>query len=382
VHHRTGIAERSQQDYARQTAEETRIVVTRGVRLVVWSGLVAGWTAGAIAQTPVVQTREASITLTGRVQTQFNTTSVSGEPFSAFLVRRARATVDVEVNDFVSGRIMPDFGEGSVKLRDAYAQLTFDPTFRLTFGQFKRPFDLFQLTSSTQILVIERAGDIRGVSACAGPGGVCSLSRLSEKLQFSDRDIGIMVDGSSGETEYAFAVQNGVGANLADENGTKSYTGRVRVGAGNDLRIGGNVGLHDYVKTAQGSDDYALAGGADIEIGNFTEGLHVQAGIITGQNWANPDVGGNASTFLAAQAIIAWKSPVANSRMVSHLEPLARISLADPDTDMSNDGGVLLTPGFVVHFAGRNKIAANIDIYVPGTGGTEWGLKFQSYLHY
>ena len=54
---------------------------------------------------------------------------------------------------------------------DAYVRLTFGSGFRATIGQFKRPFDVFELTSSTQTLVIERAGGVDGVSACAGPGG-------------------------------------------------------------------------------------------------------------------------------------------------------------------------------------------------------------------
>lgn len=335
----------------------------------------------ASAQVPV-NSRAVSVTLTGRVHTQFNTSSVTGADFSEFLVRRARATIEVELNDFVSGKIQPEFGEGSTSLRDAYVELNFDPSFQVKFGQFKRPFDIFELTSSTQILVVERAGGIRGVSDCAGPGGICSLSRFTEKLGFSDRDVGMIVEGETGKATYAFSVTNGVGANLEDENGTKSYTGRVGVAASEKVKIAGNLGVHDYVNPVTGSDDYALAAGADIEVGNFTEGFHLQAGVVAGQNWASPDAVGDASNFLTLQAIASNKTPVRDNRYVSHIEPVARISWGDPDRDTADDGGLLLTPGLMVHFIGRNKVAANIDIYIPSTGDTEWSFKFQSYLHY
>jgi hypothetical protein len=36
----------------------------------------------------------------------------------------------------------------------------------------------------------------------------------------------------------------------------------------------------------------------------------------------------------------------------------------------------------MVHFIGRNKVAANIDVWVPDGGETEWSFKLQTYLHF
>lgn len=352
-----------------------------GKAIVLAAGIVLGTAPAADAQVQV-NSSAASITLTGRVHLQFNTSSASGEPQTEFLMRRVRFTADVRINDFVSGRVQPDYGEGTIQLRDAYVRLTFSPQFQMTFGQFKRPFDVFELVSSTEMLVVERAGGVRGVSACAGVGGVCSFSRLTEKLQFSDRDIGVMVEGSSGNTGYQLSVTNGTGANAKDENGAKSYTGRVKVAASDNVQIAANLGLHDYVNAVSLSDDLAVAAGADLEIGSYDEGLHIQAGLAAGQNWANLDVGGDPSTFMTAQGILTFRNPVANSAYVSAIEPVGRISWADPDTDLGDDDGLLLTPGFVVHFVGRNKVGANIDFWIPADGDPEWSFKFQSYLHF
>jgi len=43
---------------------------------------------------------------------------------------------------------------------------------------------------------------------------------------------------------------------------------------------------------------------------------------------------------------------------------------------------VLLTPGVVWYITGRNKLAANVDLWRPQQGATAWGLKVQSYLFF
>lgn len=331
-----------------------------------------------------IRSRAMRLTATGRIHAQYNSTSVADELSTEFLIRRARFVAEVKVNDIVDGKVEPDFGEGKIDLKDAYVRFNFAPSFRLKFGQFKRPFDIFQLHSSTETLIIERAGDIRGVSTCAGPGGLCAFSRFSEKLKFSDRDIGVMVDGASasGKVSYAVSMTNGAGRNTSDENGTKSYTGRLEVQPAARIRLGGHLGIHDYVNDVTTSDEYAVAAGGDIEVGDMVAGLHLHAGVLAGQNWQNLDATGDPSSFAAAQIALAYKQPVANSHVVEAIQPLARVSWGDPDRDGADDAGWLFTPGFVVFVTGRNKIAANVDIWVPALGSTEWSFKTQSYLHF
>jgi hypothetical protein len=64
------------------------------------------------------------------------------------------------------------------------------------------------------------------------------------------------------------------------------------------------------------------------------------------------------------------------------VEPLARFSYADPDTDADDDGALVFTPGLMLYITGRTKIGANLDIYSPQTGGGELSLKIQSFLYY
>ncbi len=358
--------------------------MTRRSTFITGLAIIAICAAPATAWSQVkVNSRAMEITLTGRVHAQFNTTSVNGELESEFLVRRARFTADLDINDVVSGRVQPDFGEGEINLKDAYVRFTFSRAFRVTAGQFKRPFDVFELTSSTQILVVERAGGIRGVSGCTGPGGVCSLSRLTEKLGFADRDIGVMIDGRdpSGTFAYSIATTNGTGANQEDENSAKSFSGRVAFTPVRDITIAANVGLHDYVNEVLGNE-YAAAYGGDLEIGNYNGGIHLVAGVVAGENWANLSAAGAPSDFLTTQGILTYKAALPDNRYFEAIEPVGRVSWSDPDTNTDDDGGILLTPGLVLHFTGRNKIGANVDIWMPSTGDTEMSLKVQSYLHF
>jgi len=342
----------------------------------------AGLAARGSAQT-TLHTQAAEITLSGRIHTQFNTTSVAGQPGSEFLIRRARLDAAVRLNDFVSGFVQPEYGQGKALLRLGYLRLDFHQALHATLGQFRRPFDLFQITSSTDILVVERTGDLRGVDSCAGVGGVCSFSRFTEQLQLGGPDIGVMLDGTGahGRVAYAVSVANGTGGNVSDENGAKSFAARLTVSPSRAVRLAGNLAVHDYLDAISRRTAYATVLGADAEVGSFAGGFHLQAGAMTGANWRYiPN--GTPARFAAAQAIATYKLPIHRAPYAEALEPVVRISWGDPDRSAAQDGGWLLTPGLVWHITGRNKLAANLDLWRPQHGSGAWGLKLQSYLFF
>ena len=330
-----------------------------------------------------IKSKAMEITLTGRLHMQWNhTSSTDAAVPSTFFVRRARLTAEIKVSDFISGKIQPEYGEGTVGLRDAYVDLNFDRAFRFRAGQFKRPFDRFELVSSTQILVIERVGGVRGISGCSGVGNVCSFSRFTEELNYSDRDLGFQILGDVGGVRYSASVTNGEGPNdRVDENGTKSYTGRLEY-RGSGLTFGAHAGVHDYINDSTGTDKYAIAYGADVDWGQYEQpGPHVQAGVVYGDNWKNlrtPD----PSKFVSAQGVVTYMFPIRENRFVYGIEPVARVSWGDPDTGVSSDDGWLFTPGLVCYFSGRNKFAINVDVWSHASGNTEWSGKAQMYLYF
>lgn len=330
-----------------------------------------------------ISARSATVRLGGRLHTQLATSSAeSGKSFD-FFNRRARLTIDVVVNDFLDARVQPDFGGGGIDLKDAYFRMNFTPAFRLSFGQFKRSFDLFELDSSTDMVVVERTGRISGVGDCTGIGSVCSLSRFTEALGFSDRDAGIKVDGSlGGGVSYQATLTNGTGTRGADENSGKSFAGRLSFEVADGVVLSGNVSHHDYPQDDE--TGRATAFGADVEIGDFRGGTHFELGVIAGENWLAEDPAtGDGPTFVTAQAILSHYLPLSGSGgRFEAVEPVARVSWGDPDGDVESDGGLLFTPGVFLYVLGRNRIGASMDVYSPQTGDTEFGLKIQTFLYY
>jgi hypothetical protein len=335
--------------------------------------------APALEAQNLVNPRTVSLRVGGRLHTQYATSSL-GTYNDGFFLRRGRLTIDATFNDFIDARVQPEFVGSSVGLKDGYLRLRFAPTFQLTMGQFKRSFDLFELESSTDMSIIERDGRVGGVDACAGVGGVCSYSRFTQKLGFSDRDLGVRVAGSSGSVDYQFSMTNGTGANTSDENDAKSYSGRLGVEVADGLVIGAQLGLHDYVSDDD-DGEYARAWGADLQYGDYRGGLLLQAAVVGGDNWKVLDDAGDAAGFMALQGYGSYYAALDGERLVG-IEPLVRVSYGDPDTDFVDDGGVVFTPGLMVYLLGKNKIGFNVDVWSPQSGDTEYSLKVQSFLYF
>ncbi|GMR13889.1 MAG: hypothetical protein BMS9Abin29_2115 [Gemmatimonadota bacterium] len=335
----------------------------------------------AYAQTEI-SARTATITVGGRLHTQLSSTTVDGSGPTNIFLRRARIYLGIEVNDFLEAVLQPDLVGGKARLQDAYIRFNFSDGFAVTVGQMKRAFDLFELSSSTRLSMIERDGRVPGVDQCAGVGGVCSWSRLNERLAYAERDVGIRFEGDLSEkVSYMAAVTNGTGVNVPDENSSKSFSARLQVELGGGFRLAANTSIHDYIGPRDDTD-YGVAVGGDIEFGSWQDGLHIQAGFVTGDNWRSLDPAGDAATFRTAQVIGSYYIPLDDGERFVGIEPVGRISWGDPDSNGVDDGGLLLTPGIMFYVLGRSKVGANLDIYSPETGDTEMSLKLQTFLYF
>lgn len=317
-------------------------------------------------------------------------------------IRRARLTFDVQFNDWISGKFQPDFGEvDGVEIKDAYGRLNLNPAAenthaQITIGRFKRPFDGFQMTSSTQILTIERDVDIPGISGSTG----LSLDELTTRNRLSDRDIGVMVDGSNadGRIHYYVGVFNGrSGAANEDVATAKQLIGRAEYNltAGkHPLSIAGALAITDapYLRSDQTLDS-RYVGNFELfaELGDYSGGPHVQAGIVFGKNSLQAAAGGAPdleagdplANMLTWQAIGSWKIDVDDSYFFSAIEPLLRVTMADPNRDLSDDVVTAFTPGVQIFFGGRNRLALNWDFMSLGGGlDSENSFKAQYQFHF
>lgn len=339
-------------------------------------GLGLGAAAPASAQD--ISARNLDIEVGGRLQAQVVHSSVAGGPGVQGILRRARITLDASLNEWIDGRLQVDQGG---ELKDAYARFTFDPAFQVSVGKFKRAFDPFELASSADINV-ERDGRIPGLDVCEGVGAICSWSRMSEALGYSDRDVGLRVEGALGDRwSYLATVTNGTGVD-SDTNDAKTTAGRVMVDIADGVTLGGNASVRDYTPFPGAEMEFANGWGVDLEIGGFeTPGFHLQTGFMGGDNWQELDFG-DPSPFISAQGILSWYRTVEDAGPVVGIEPLARLSWTDPDTDSPDDAGVLVTPGLWAHFGDRNKVGATIDVYSQDPLDTEFSLKVFSHLYF
>jgi phosphate-selective porin OprO/OprP len=167
-----------------------------------------------------------------------------------FTLRRVRPIFEGTIYKIFDFRIMPDFGQGTTVLFDAYAEARFSPLFKVRAGKFKPPIGLERLQSATDILFVERA--------------------LPTNL-VPNRDLGIQVAGdvNGGVVSYAVGVFNGtvdLGNQAdADTNNSKDTEGRIFfqpfAAAGGPLKnlgfgVAASTGIHEGTAAAPGLPSY------------------------------------------------------------------------------------------------------------------------------
>ena len=122
-------------------------------------------------------------------------------------------------------------------------------------------------------------------------------------------------------------------------------------------------------------------GGGDVQVGTWRDGLLVQGSVVSGDNWMSLDGADNPGGFVTSQVAVSFYFPIDNDR-IAGVEPIGRISVADPDDGIDDNGGLLITPGFMIYFMGKNKIGFNYDYYSPATGDSVSGFRFGTFLYF
>ncbi len=360
-----------------------------------------------------VESGATKIEFGGRVQLQAGTSTCSdystdGDPSSVcandvpavdMFIRRVRLSMDIEVNEWISARIQPEFGKiNGFRLADAYGRLNLAPEAetghaRITLGHFKRPFDLFALTSSTQILTIERAVLIRGLPATSY-GAITVLNR------HADRDVGVMVDGGTKGDRFHYwlgAFNGGLSFENADDNGGKQIVGRAqyKLTAGPQPVKVGVAGSLTSMPFERANESLAGKehGAWEIfaEMGDFGGGAHLMTALVGGKNSFQNKLGDTPdleaddefADLITWQAVGSWKFDVDNF-WVEGIEPLLRVTMADPNKSLDSDTVWGFTPGVQIFFDRRNKISLNWDFvsFSDGDRRSENSFKVRYQFHF
>lgn len=348
-----------------------------------WAGALC---AGAPLGAQQINARGGStVTLGARVQVQYEASSAQ-DSISSFSIRRAWITIDGKLSDKVGGRVQ--FNANGASVFEAYLQLKPSNALQVQIGQFKRAMSYFWLAANADLPLIERDGRVTGVSHCPGVGGVCSFGRLTGELGLDAYEPGILVTGrfGGGRMGYRFTLTNGEGRGK-DVNTSKSASGRLSAFFGERGRASAYVALDETLDSG-GETMGVPAYGAELEIGSWRDGPHLLVNGLTGRNWK----AGDDATFSAFQAMGLWYRPLDPESGIAAIEPMLRVSWASTDTPIlphtdspgaDNVAGTVITPGFMVYFAGRNGISANLDLYMSDDlDANEWSLKIQAFTFF
>jgi hypothetical protein len=359
-----------------------------------------------------IETGDIKLKLLGRVQTQFSTTSVDeaelvaagrapASPIAAsmFETRRIRFGAEVEYQKWLTGKIETELAMARLQIRDAFVNLGFDPRFNFRVGQFKKPFSMLQLYSSTTYPMIERGVRIRGLAeslayrdSLAGGARVLQNFRgatvlgeeqeLLETFLYQNYDLGAAVHGRFGSFGYTAGAFNGTGSDRPDDNDSKSLAARItyRLPFELPVTLGAAISHREFriattpaIRTRDGTA-YEM----DLEVGAFRRpGAHFLGEVAFGDNMQD-----TTQTFVGVQGMLAWFAPIEGGR-VEGIEFGGRVSYGDPRGDVNDDEGILLTPGINVYFSGRNRLMLNWDFFeVSDRFDNENALRAQAQIYF
>jgi phosphate-selective porin OprO/OprP len=138
-------------------------------------------------------------------------TAPIGGTSDTFVMRKVRPVLEGVFLQNIGFRLMPDFGNGTTVLQDAYVELRLDKAANIRAGKYKPPIGLERLQLDSETEFVER-----GLPTNLAP----------------NRDIGIQLGGSvlADTLSYQIGVFNGNIDNStvdADTNDEKDYLGRI-----------------------------------------------------------------------------------------------------------------------------------------------------------
>lgn len=353
-----------------------------GVGVVLAIGMGVG-AADAHAQLPPEV--EFRIGMYLQVESQYSSLGTPEEGRFDMGLNRARALLEMTVNEWIFARLEPDFGRNRARVRNGYIEFRFDDALNLRAGQFKKPFGLIQRTSSSVIPVIERPTTILGLASRVEVRGepielpdgrslVADEQTLLDVMGFQGYSVGAVMEGTAGRLEYAGGVFEGP-LDAPAELGLSGVSARAAYMVTFGLKVGGAVS-HSRIRFEDEQHD-GTVGSVEVQL---SEPGFPGFGLLGEGVWGS---GVGTGTDFSGVHVIGWVHRGVGGR-VSGVEPLVRFSRGDPDTDGDDDAGTLLTAGLNIYFGDRNRLMLNWDVYSAQNDaiGTESALRAQAQVRF
>lgn len=281
------------------------------------------------------QSQDNSLKLTGFTQVGY---VLWEDGSSEFRIRRSRINLKGDILKGISFKLQIDAVKSPILL-DAIVEFNLSSFLALRIGQFKVPFSLENLTSSSSLDTINRSQTVENL--CPG-----------RDIGSQGRDIGALLNVKFSKIECSFGVFNGSGINRGDLNKQKD--------------IGGRLVFH-LLSFLQGAaafykGQYSLNPGgipvrrdrAGMEILLIKNPFSLKGEYIFGKD---DQTSRNAWYVQAGYFLISKK-----------LQSVIKYDSYDKDREMAGDRSDLMTFGFNLFFAENTKLQVNYELYRDESG--------------
>jgi phosphate-selective porin len=282
---------------------------------------------------------------------------------NSFYFNRARVGVVGNIPYDFSYYFMMEMSptKGGPSILDAFITYKrWDPYLNVAVGQFKSPFGLELSTPCQALHTVNR-------------------SMVVNELASPFRDLGVMFLGTTGELfgmkdliSYRFAITNGTGMNVMDNNKFKDYTFRLVVTPWEGLSLGGS---YRYGKQKPVSDtmdpDVRRRWGADISFNKYN--VLFQAEYIDGFDQGSSLVGGGCgSTPTLVLGDFKKNGFMAQLGYMTpwNLQPIVKFESYDPDADSDYNKQEDITFGINYFFNEWTRLQLNYVYRTEESGST------------
>jgi len=216
------------------------------------------------------------------------------------------------------------------------------PYLNISLGQFKSPFSMERNTACSGLYTINR-------------------SMVVNQLAM-DRDIGIMFLGSiKDKISYSFALMNGTGMGVRDDNKSKDYVGHVVFSPFKFLSVGCGFRFGKAKPAVEGAEeDERKRYGGEIEVkhGNFL----LQGEYIKGKDVGSYTTGGGCGGPLEVHQGTVERSGFFVQAMYMtpwNIQPVIKYESYDPNKTIDNDKRQITTFGVNYFLNEWTKIMVN-----------------------
>jgi len=276
----------------------------------------------------------------GFMQTRY---SIRENYKNSFELRRIRFIMKSDLNKKISIKLQSELAGTKPKLLDAEMTYAINNLFQISVGQFKIPFSMENMTSSSRLMIqnwsqnvdalVARSQDITGNQ--------------------SGRDIGLKMSGEFksnqkySSIEYAVGIFNGSGINVSDINKYKDIIGRIVCFPVADLSIGGSFYKGKYTLINY-SKQLLTRDRIGVEFKYNDKTFTVLSEYIMGKD---SEVQKAGLYFLTAVTVFP-----------SILQFVLKYDVFDPDLNVSNNKNSIYTIGFNFYFDKITQLQIQYDI--------------------